>query len=78
MAEEADQSFQSDVQPSTDIQNLVLYIKKTVLDLFQDEQNAPILENVLSAKNTQDLLKRFVTDPQVPSISVQRISSKGS
>lgn len=75
MGEEADGSFQSEVQPSTDVQSLCQYLKRSIIHLLQDEQNSIVLDSVLASKNTQDLLKRFVTDAQVPSILVQRVST---
>lgn len=54
------------------------YLKKAVTILLPEEDViSPALNNALEDRSNQECIKKFLADPQVSSLYIQRSSSKG-
>jgi hypothetical protein len=55
------------------------FLKKAVTILLPEEEDVipPALNSALNDRNNQDCVHKFLSDPQVSCLFVQRISSKG-
>ena len=65
--------------PTIELSTLVTFIKKYVDIHLEGPSNHvhPNLINLLDHSSSQEKLRRFITDPQVASIIIQKFSSKG-
>jgi dynein heavy chain 1, cytosolic len=72
----------------SDVQNIVIvdysafanYLRKVVLILLPDEDNGvvpPSLNNALDDAKNQDCIRKFLNDPQIQALYVQRSCLKG-
>lgn len=55
------------------------YLKKAVTILLPEDEDiiSPALTAVLSDRSNQDCIQKFLSDPQVSCLLIQRASSKG-
>lgn len=54
------------------------YLKKAVTILLPEEDVvSPALNNALEDRSNQECIRKFLSDPQVTSLYIQRSSSKG-
>jgi dynein heavy chain 1 len=55
------------------------FLKKAVTILLPEDEDVipPALNSALNDRNNQDCIHKFLSDPQVSCLFVQRISSKG-
>jgi dynein heavy chain 1 len=55
------------------------YLKKAVTILLPEDEDIipPALNGALNDRNNQDCIQKFLSDPQVSCLLVQRASSKG-
>jgi dynein heavy chain 1 len=55
------------------------YLKKAVTILLPEDEDviSPALTAALSDRNNQDCIQKFLSDPQVSCLLIQRASSKG-
>ena len=61
-----------------DHQVLINYIKRVIPALLEDDNSIhPSLEAILHTESTADKLKKFISDGQMRSLLIQRLSSKG-
>lgn len=63
--------------PVVDYATFANYIRKGVTVLLPEEDNEPsALNSLLEDRTTQECIKKFLSDPQVPCLFIQRSSSK--
>jgi len=77
-----------DVEPSvqqaqtvaiSDVGKFAGYLRRAVPVLLEDAEDTPeAFSAVLDERAVVDCMKRFLADPQVPVLLVQRLSAKGS
>lgn len=61
-----------------ELQDFANYIRKAATVLLpEDDIASPALNAALEDKLNQDCIKKFISDPQVSALYVQRFSSKG-
>lgn len=61
-----------------DFQDFANYLRRAATVLLpEDDIVPPALNAALDDKVNQDCIRKFITDPQVSSLYVQRFSSKG-
>ena len=55
------------------------YLKKAVTILLPEDEDviSPALNSALNDRNNQDTIQKFLSDPQVSCLHIQRASSKG-
>lgn len=54
------------------------YLRKAILVLFDEELNSSKLEEALDEnRSNQECIKKFLSDPQVPTLYIQKSSTKG-
>lgn len=76
--ENPDSSVETQNVQIVDYGEFANYIRKAATILLPEEDaTAPALNVALEDKNNQDCIKKFLSDPQIPALYVQRNSSKG-
>lgn len=74
----ADTSVETQNVAIVDYGEFANYIRKAATILLPEEDaTAPALNGVLDDKTNQDCIKKFLSDPQIPALYVQRTCSKG-
>lgn len=73
---EGNNSQVSQTVATADVNVLIAYIKRIVPVLEDEDVLHPSLISALEEKSNQECLKRFITDPQVRSLLIQKSSSK--
>ena len=82
MADSVDQEAPPQVQPDVvqalEVPAFLAYIRKVVPVLLDDEDpNLKALQTAFADKAHLEAIKKFLSDPQTPSLIVQRPSTKG-
>lgn len=54
------------------------YIRKTIQIFFEEEFIPQSFNIALEERSTQECIRKFLSDPQVQSLYIQRCSSKGN
>lgn len=76
--ENADSSVETQNVAIIDYGEFSNYLKKAATILLPEEDaTAPELNIALDDKVNQDCIRKFLSDPQIPALYVQRICSKG-
>lgn len=58
--------------------DFILFLFRIVPLLLEDCEGVPsTLSQALTEKNAQDLMRKFLSDPQVHSLMIERIATKG-
>lgn len=78
-------SLETTEPASTEAQNVVIvdigafcnYLRKVIQIFFEEEFIPPSFNAALEERSTQEYIKKFISDPQVQSLYIQRCSSKG-
>ena len=67
------------VQSAVDINVFVEYLRKVVPLLLDDEDpNLKAFKTALADKQNLEAVRKFVSDPQTPSLLFQRVGGKGN
>lgn len=73
-----DTSVEAQGAPVVDFNSFANYIRKATTILLPEEDAVPPALNVaLEDKNNQECIKKFLSDPQVQALYVQRSCTKG-
>lgn len=78
-------SLESTDQPSADAENVVIcdynaftnYLRKAITIFFEEELNVSAFNLALDDRSSQECIKKFIGDPQVSALYIQRCNSKG-
>lgn len=78
-------SLETSEPASADAQNVVIvdfdafsnYMRKAIQIFFEEEFIPPAFNVALEERSTQECIRKFISDPQVQSLYIQRCSSKG-
>ena len=72
------QSQQQSTQSVVEVSALANYLRRVVPVLLEDIDDTPVsLNSALKDKHTQECMKKFLSDPQVTALLVQRLAAKG-
>lgn len=58
-----------------DVTDFTTYLRRVIPPILDDQSDT--LSNALKEKTTLECLKKFIGDPQVPTLMVQRLALKG-
>uniref|UniRef100_A0A336KP21 Dynein heavy chain, cytoplasmic n=1 Tax=Culicoides sonorensis TaxID=179676 RepID=A0A336KP21_CULSO len=77
-------SLESTDQPSADAENVVIcdynaftnYLRKAISIFFEEELNVSAFSQALNDRSSQECIKKFIGDPQVSALYIQRCNAK--
>lgn len=61
-----------------DVSDFCKYVRKIIPCLLdENDESCEQLDNALKDKNNLEIIKKYISDPQIPALLVQRLSQKG-
>ena len=78
MADSGDADGQGTTQALMEVSSFANYLRRVVPVLLEDVEDTPVgLVTTLKDKSSVDLMKKFISDPQLPVLLIQRLTTKG-
>ena len=75
---DADAAGQETTQSLMEASAFANYLRRVVPVLLEDVEDTPAgLVTTLKDKSSVDLMKKFISDPQLPVLLIQRLATKG-
>ena len=75
---DADAAEQETTQSLMEASAFANYLRRVVPVLLEDVEDTPVgLVTTLKDKSSVDLMKKFISDPQLPVLLIQRLTTKG-
>ena len=75
---DADAAGQETTQSLMEVSSFANYLRRVVPVLLEDVEDTPVgLVTTLKDKSSVDLMKKFIGDPQLPVLLIQRLTTKG-